>query len=98
MEGRRPSELGGVGGDAAERAEELSLVGAERAQLRHKRVRVRLLLRAEAREAAPAVERAERAASRLRDGAEAGDAARDHDAREPCALAFDAHAVPRDVR
>src|SRR5262245_3861363 len=98
MEHGRPPELRRVRGDATEGAEQALVVRAERSPLCGERVRVRLLLRAEARETAAAVERAERPAAGLRHWAEAGDAARDHHAGRPCPLALDADAVPRDVR
>ena len=63
MEGRLSPEGRRVAGDAAERAQELRVVGAELEPAGGERLGVRLLGRPEAAEAAARVERAERAAA-----------------------------------
>src|SRR5581483_2150591 len=98
MERRFLAEGGRVGGECPEGADELVLGVAELLPVRDERRRVRLLLRAEAAEAAARVERTERTAAGLRHRAEAGDASRHHHARDARALALDADAVLRHVR
>src|SRR4051812_11428959 len=98
MERRLLSEVGRVRRDPLEGASERRVVDAERLPLPRERIRVRLLLRPKAREAAAAVQRAERAATGLRHRPEARNTAADHDAGRARPLAVDTDAVAWDVR
>src|SRR3954463_6799955 len=83
----------GEGVEGAVQAHDVALGKAVRGHPRAERARIRRLHRPEAAEAAAVVARAQRAAARVRDRAEARRAVRDGDADVPGALALDAHAV-----
>ncbi len=84
--------------ERAQRAHDAVVVDAERLPLLRERVDVRALHRAEAAVAAAVVRRADGAAARLRDRAEARGAVGDHHARRAACLALEAHARRRQPR
>src|SRR4051794_23072636 len=83
----------GTGVERPVEADEIALGHAVRGQPGAEGARVRGLHRPEAAVAAAVIARAQRAAARVRDGAEAWRAVRDHDAHVAPPLALDAHAV-----
>src|SRR5689334_4602626 len=83
--------------ETAEQAHEAWLVHSQHAQARGQRGGVRVFLRPKTTEAAAVVAGAKRVAARVRYGAEARCASRDHRAHDALALAVQTHAVLGDV-